>query len=57
MTQSVADVPLFVVGHRDRDPGVLQRLLCEAAIGDWLDGIATAPPETTLLEVHEPAGG
>lgn len=27
------------------------------AIGDRLNGIATAPPETALLEVYEPVAG
>ena len=57
MTQSDAAVPFFFVRHGERDPDALQKLLSEAAIGDWLDGIATGSPETTVLEVHEPAGG
>jgi heme-degrading monooxygenase HmoA len=28
-----------------------------SATGDRLDGIATAPPETSVMEVYEPAAG
>ena len=57
MIQSDAAAPFFFLGHGDRDSDALQRLLSEAAIGARLDGIATAPPEATLQEAHEPAAG